>query len=67
MRISIRHAIGPYEDLFTTVRKRKVDGMGTLQDQQELQRWSYRARYKEEKEKQIEKAMGRQHIIMEVV
>ena len=36
---SIRHAIGPYEDHITTVRKHKIEMvMGTKQDQQDLQR-----------------------------
>ena len=34
----IRQAIGPYEDLLTTVKKRKLRCMGTKQDQQDLQR-----------------------------
>ena len=30
MRNSIRHAIGPYEDLITTVRKRKLRWYGYI-------------------------------------
>ena len=40
------------EDHITTVRKMQIEMvMGTLQNQQDLQRGSYRARYKDEEGK----------------
>ena len=62
VRNTIRHAIGPYEDLITTVRKRKLRWYGHITRSTGLAKvilegiWHGTRR---EKERQTEKEMGR--------
>ena len=55
----IRQAIGPYEDLLTTVKKRKLRRYGHKTRSTGLAKMIHCAR--REKERQTEKEMGRQH------
>ena len=63
VRNSIRQAIGPYEDLLTTVRKRKLRWYGHITRSTGLAKMILQGTVqgRKEKERQTEKEMGKQH------
>ena len=64
-RNSIRHAIGPYEDLIHTVRPRKLRWYGHITRSTGLAKIIPWGTYKEGERKQAGKEMVRQHIGMD--
>ena len=59
VRITIRHAIGPYEDFITTVRKHKLDGMANNKINNTCKDDPTGHGTRKEKERQTDKGMGR--------
>ena len=59
VKARIGNAIGPYEDLLTSVKRRKLKWYG--HDHLGCPRLSYREQVKEGDERQTEETMGRQH------